>query len=67
MLTKALAIKLRACFRRKIALNIKGGPRNRKTIKRGCKRLFDKKIHQRKFISERFFAWIDSLNKIDTF
>ncbi len=51
---------IRACRRRKIVPNIKENPRNRKGTKRGRKRFFDQKIYQRRFVSERSFAWIDS-------
>jgi hypothetical protein len=39
--------------------NIKENPRNRKTIKRGRKRLFNPAIHQLRDRVERTFAWED--------
>jgi transposase len=44
--------------------NIYQNPRNRKSIKRGRKRLFNPSIYQRRFTSERSFAWIDKFRAL---
>jgi transposase len=44
--------------------NIKENPRNRKTIKRGRKRLFNQAIHQLRDRVERTFAWEDKFKRL---
>src|SRR5262245_65584801 len=44
--------------------NIKENPRNRKTIKRGRKRLFNEAIHELRMRVERTFAWEDKLKRL---
>jgi hypothetical protein len=44
--------------------NIKENPRNRKTVKRGCKRLFDQAIHALRDRVERTFAWEDKFKRL---
>ena len=44
--------------------NIKENPRNRKTTKRGRKRLFNKAIHQLRDRVERTFAWEDKFKRL---
>ncbi len=44
--------------------NIKENPRNRKTTKRGRKRLFDKAIHALRDRVERTFAWEDKFKRL---
>lgn len=39
--------------------NIPENKRNRKTIKRGRKRQYQKEVYKRRFVSERSFAWVD--------
>jgi transposase len=39
--------------------NIPENKRNRKTVKRGRKRHYNREIYQHRFVSERSFAWID--------
>ena len=39
--------------------NIPENKRNRKTVKRGRKRHFNREVYKRRFVSERSFAWID--------
>ena len=51
----------RACRRRNIEPNIKKNIRNRKHPKRDRKRFFNEKIYKKRFVNERFFAWLDSL------
>ena len=44
--------------------NIKENPRNRKTIKRGRKRLFNSAIHALRDRVERTFAWEDTFKRL---
>jgi transposase len=44
--------------------NIKENPRNRKTTKRGRKRLFNRAIHQLRDRVERTFAWEDKFKRL---
>ena len=44
--------------------NIKENPRNRKTIKRGRKRLFNAAIHALRLRVERTFAWEDKFKRL---
>jgi transposase len=44
--------------------NIKENPRNRKTMKRGRKRLFDQAIHTLRDRVERTFAWEDKFKRL---
>jgi hypothetical protein len=44
--------------------NIKENPRNRKTTKRGRKRLFDQAIHTLRERVERTFAWEDKFKRL---
>ena len=44
--------------------NIKENPRNRKTIKRGRKRLFNEAIHALRARVERTFAWEDKFKRL---
>jgi len=44
--------------------NIKENPRNRKTTKRGRKRLFNAAIHALRLCVERPFAWEDALSAL---
>ncbi len=44
--------------------NIKENPRNRKTIKRGRKRLFNEAIHALRMRVERTFAWEDKFKRL---
>ena len=44
--------------------NIKENPRNRKTTKRGRKRLFNKAIHRLRDRVERTFAWEDKFKRL---
>lgn len=49
----------KVCFNHGLIPNIPENKRNRKTPKRGRKRLFHAEIYQQRFASERSFAWID--------
>ena len=44
--------------------NIKENPRNRKTLKRGRKRLFNAAIHALRMRVERTFAWEDKFKRL---
>src|SRR6266852_3148910 len=44
--------------------NIKANPRNRKTTKRGRKRLFNEAIHALRMRVERTFAWEDKFKRL---
>ncbi len=44
--------------------NIKENPRNRKSTKRGRKRLFNEAIHALRFCVERTFAWEDKFKRL---
>jgi hypothetical protein len=44
--------------------NIKENPRNRKTTKRGCRRLFNEAIHTLRMRVERTFAWEDKFKRL---
>jgi hypothetical protein len=44
--------------------NIKENPRNRKTVKRGRKRLFNAAIHALRLCVERTFAWEDKFKRL---
>src|SRR5436305_418469 len=54
----------KVCFNHKLIPNIPTNTRNRKTTKRGRKRLFNPTIYKRRFISERTFAWIDKFRSV---
>jgi transposase len=59
----------KVCFNHRVVPNIAENPRNRKTPKRGRKRLFNALVYHQRFIAERSFAWIDKfralLNRFD--
>jgi hypothetical protein len=44
--------------------NIPENKRNRKSAKRGRKRLFNAAVYKRRFTSERSFAWIDKFRAL---
>ncbi len=54
----------KVCFNHKLVPNIPVNSRNRKTTKRGRKRLFNPAFYKRRFISERTFAWIDKFRSV---
>jgi transposase len=49
----------KVCFNHALIPNIDENKRNRKTMKRGRKRLFNADVYKHRFTSERSFAWID--------
>lgn len=54
----------KACFNHHVIPNIAQNKRNRKTAKRGRKRLFNPTIYKNRFASERTFAWIDKFRAV---
>ena len=51
-------------YREKPATTYKENPRNRKTPKRGRKRLFNAAIHSLRLCVERTFAWEDKFKRL---
>lgn len=54
----------KVCFNHGVVPNIDENKRNRKRVKRGRKRLFNKAVYNRRFSSERTFAWIDKFRAL---
>lgn len=54
----------KAIFNAGLIPNIKENPRNRKTLKRGRKRLFNAAIHSLRLCVERTFAWEDKFKRL---
>jgi len=54
----------KVCFNHGLIPNIDENKRNQKRIKRGRKRLFNKTIYNKRFSSERTFAWIDKFRAL---
>ena len=54
----------KTCFNHAVIPNIDVNKRNRKSVKRGRKRLFNKDIYKNRFTSERSFAWIDKFRAL---
>jgi len=54
----------KVCFNYHLIPNIPENSRNRKTNKRGRKRLFNAQIYKLRFVSERTFAWIDKFRAV---
>ena len=54
----------KAIFNAGLIPNIKENPRNRKTTKRGRKRLFNAAIHALRLRVERTFAWEDKFKRV---
>jgi transposase len=54
----------KVCFNHHLIPNIAENRRNRKTTKRGRKRLFNPVIYKDRFASERTFAWIDKFRAL---
>jgi len=54
----------KAIFNAGLVPNVKENPRNRKTPKRGRKRLFDAAIHSLRLCVERTFAWEDKFKRL---
>lgn len=54
----------KVCFNHGLIPNIAQNHRNRKTVKRGRKRLFNPDVYKQRFGSERSFAWIDKFRAL---
>src|SRR5208282_4671010 len=54
----------KAIFNAGLVPNIKENPRNRKTPKRGRKRLFNAAVHSLRLCVERTFAWEDKFKRL---
>jgi len=54
----------KVCFNHGVVPNIAENKRNRKTPKRGRKRLFNALVYRQRFTSERSFAWIDKFRAL---
>lgn len=52
------------CFSYGVIPNIAENRRNRKTPKRGRKRLFNAQVYKRRFANERSFAWVDKFRAV---
>ncbi len=51
-------------WNRGVIPNIPENKRNRKTVKRGRKRHYDRDVYKHRFASERTFAWIDTFKTL---
>ena len=51
-------------WNRGVIPNIPENKRNRKTVKRGRKRHFNRDVYNHRFVSERSFAWIDTFKTL---
>ncbi len=51
-------------WNRGVIPNIPENKRNRKRVKRGRKRHFNREVYKRRFVSERTFAWIDKFKTL---
>jgi len=54
----------KVCFNHHLVPNIAENKRNRKSVKRGRKRLFNATVYKDRFASERTFAWIDKFRAL---
>jgi transposase len=54
----------KVCFNHGVIPNIAQNQRNRKTPKRGRKRLFNARLYRQRFSIERSFAWIDKFRAL---
>ena len=54
----------KAIFNAGLIPNVKENPRNRKTLKRGRRRLFNAAIHLLRLRVERTFAWEDKFKRL---
>ena len=51
-------------WNRGVIPNIPENKRNRKRVKRGRKRHFNREVYKQRFVSERTFAWIDKFKTL---
>jgi len=54
----------KTCFNYGLIPNIAANTRNRKKVKRGPKRFYNKEVYKQRFVAERSFAWMDSFRHI---
>jgi transposase len=54
----------KVCFNHHVVPNMTENKRNRKSVKRGRKRLFNAEIYKDRFVSERSFAWMDKFRAL---
>jgi transposase len=54
----------KVCFNHHLVPNIAENKRNRKSVKRGRRRLFNPILYKQRFASERTFAWIDKFRAL---
>jgi transposase len=54
----------KTCFNHGLVPNIPENKRNRKSSKRGRKRLFNADVYKRRFTAERSFAWVDKFKRL---
>jgi transposase len=54
----------KTCFNHGLVPNIKENKRNRKSVKPGPVRFFNKEVYKRRFTSERTFAWVDKFRAL---
>ena len=54
----------KTCFNYQVIPNMDENKRNRKTAKRGRKRLFNPEVYKRRFVCVRTFAWIDKFKAL---
>jgi transposase len=54
----------KVCFNHQVVPNMAENKRNRKSVKRGRKRLFNAQVYKNRFVSERSFAWIDKFRAL---
>ena len=54
----------KVCFNHGLVPNMDANKRNQQRMKRGRKRLFNKNIYNKRFSSERTFAWIDKFRAL---
>ena len=54
----------KTCFNHGLIPNMTENKRNRKSTKRGRKRLFNDEVYKRRFCAERTFAWIDKYKRL---
>jgi transposase len=54
----------KTCFNHGLVPNIPENKRNRKGVKKGRPRLYNKDIYKRRFVAERSFAWVDKFKSL---
>lgn len=54
----------KTCFNHGLVPNIPENKRNRKSVKRGRKRLFNADVYKKRFTAERSFAWVDKFKRL---